>query len=104
LVGYKSTLNGLSRIKANEQKITEDLNSDWSILTEAVQIILRREKIEDAYTLVKNLVRGKKLSEKDFRKLISELNVSEKVRSELQKLTPSNYLGLAKKLTDKALK
>ncbi len=103
VVAYESISTGLARIKPNLEQIEQDLNADWSILTEAVQTILRKENIKDAYTLVKDLARGKKIDSEEWKKWINSLPVEEKVKSKLAKLTPSNYIGLAKQLTEKAV-
>ncbi len=101
LVAYESLLTGLGRIKPNVEQITKDLNEDWSILTEAIQTILRKNNVSDSYSLVKNLVRGKKLSEEDYKKFVIELNIDTEIKAELSRLTPSSYIGLASKLTEK---
>jgi len=100
LVAYESLLTGLSRIKPNLKQIEQDLNADWSILTEAVQTILRKNNVTDAYNLIKNLSRGKHLSEDDYKSVIQELPVEQKIKDKLLKLTPSIYLGLATDLTE----
>ena len=103
LVAYESTLTGLSRIKPNLEQIEKDLNADWSILSEAVQTILRKSGVSDPYSMVKDLVRGKKLTEEDYKKFVNELEIDEKIKDELLKLTLSSYTGLAKELTEKAI-
>jgi len=94
LLAYKNTINGLSRIKANEEKISEDLNSDYSILTEAVQIYLKKESIQNGYELIKKLTRGKNLDKNEFQKLINSLPIDKKQKVELLNLTPKNYSGV----------
>lgn len=94
LLAYKSCLSGLQRVKTNEKQILEDLNSDWSILSEAVQIYLKKEKIKNGYETLKDLTRGQKMNEQDFRKMIDKLPINEKQKSELKKLTPENYIGI----------
>src|SRR3990167_7998869 len=62
-VGYKSVITGLLRIKPNVSKIAQDLNNDWSILTEGVQTLLRREKVDDPYSLISSLSRGEHIDQ-----------------------------------------
>lgn len=94
LLAYKNCLSGLGRIKANEEKILEDLNSDWSILSEAVQIYLKKNGIKNGYEILRELTRGEKMTEEDFLKMVDSLPVNESQKSELKKLTPENYIGI----------
>lgn len=94
LLAYKNSLSGLLRVKANEEKIKQDLNEDWSILSEAVQIYLKKEGIKNGYELIKNATRGEKIKKEDWSKLLDKLPINSKQKEELAKLTPSNYIGI----------
>ena len=94
LLAYKNCLSGLQRVKANEKKIKEDLNSDWSILSEAVQIYLKKHGIKKGYEILKDLTRGEKMNKQDFFNMIDKLPLNSKQKSELNKLTPFNYTGI----------
>ena len=98
LMGYKSLLNGLTRIDINKEKILEDLNKDWSILSEGLQTYLRSKKFKDSYYFVSSFTKGRKLDEKSWKELINSLKIPEADREKLLKLTPQNYIGVAKKL------
>lgn len=97
-LAYTSLLKGLSKIKVNESKIKEDLNKHPEVITEAIQTILRREGVKMPYEKLKELSRGKVVTLADIRKFINTLEVSDKVKKELLKITPENYTGLASKL------
>lgn len=92
-VAYKSCQKGLESISPNKEKILEDLNADWSILGEALQTILRKEGKANAYESVASQIRGKKLNEDDWVKLIDSLNISKQNKTELRNLTPEKYTG-----------
>jgi len=98
LLAYKSTLIGLSKIGVNKNQITEDLNQDWSILSEAIQIVFRKEKIKGSYLKVVELTKGRHFGEKEWKELVQSLKISKENKNKLLSLTPSTYLGLAKKL------
>ncbi len=104
LLSYKSLLTGLSRITPNIEKISEDLNNDWTILAEAVQTVLRREGINDGYSILLKLTRGNHINSSDWKKLIDKLKIGDKIKNELKSLTPEKYIGLAVQLTEKAIK
>jgi adenylosuccinate lyase len=94
LLAYKSCLSGLQRIKTNEQKINMDLNNDWGILSEAVQIYLKKEGVKNGYEILKGLTRGEKFDKNAWMKLINKLPLNEKQKEELRRLTPENYIGI----------
>src|SRR3989338_2895539 len=104
LVGYKSALAGLLRIRPNVEKISDDLNKDWAILTEPVQTLLRTAKIKDPYSLIASLTRGGHLDEAKWESLIDNLPITDDQKDKLRQLNPENYIGLAVSLTEKAIK
>lgn len=97
LLSFRNTAKGLSRIKADKEKISEELNSDWSILSEAIQVYLKKEGFSNGYELTKKLFHGQKINKKEFLKLIENLPVNERQKKELKKLTPQKYIGIASK-------
>ena len=100
-LAYVSLLKGLSKINVNEIKIKEDLMMHPEVVTEAIQTILRREGIKMPYEQLKELSRGKEITLSDIHKFINTLDVSDKIKKELLKITPENYTGLASKLASK---
>ncbi|WP_254280111.1 adenylosuccinate lyase [Haloarcula marina] len=100
LVGYGKCQNGLAKVVPNEQVMRDDLDSTPEIIGEAVQTILRREGVDDAYEQVKKATRGQSVTIEDFREMFADLDVSEDVRAELDALTPAGYTGIAAALAD----
>tara|TARA_B100000989_G_scaffold7622_1_gene5298 strand:- start:1375 stop:2721 length:1347 start_codon:yes stop_codon:yes gene_type:complete len=98
VISYKSTLKGLNKITPNNIRINEELDNNWAVLSEAVQIIMRLENIENAYEKLKNLTRGKDLNEEKYLEFIESLEISVENKEYLIKLTPRNYIGIAAKL------
>jgi adenylosuccinate lyase len=94
LIAYKSIVKGLSKVHLNQEKLDDDLNRNWAVVSEAIQTILRREGYDQPYEALKALTRGKtNIQEKDIRDFIETLSVSEKVKEEMRKITPQNYVG-----------
>ena len=94
IIGIKSTIKGLNKLVVNKQKITEDLEKNWIVISEAIQTILRREGVDKPYELLKDLTRNNaKIDEKVFIDFISQLDISENVKKELLSITPFNYTG-----------
>lgn len=104
LIGYKSLLTGLSRVRPNFEKIKRDLNKDYAILGEAVQTLLRNERVEDPYSLIASLTRGEHVDPTRWQEWVEQLPVAKKIKKQLQNLTPEMYIGLAKGLTEQVIK
>lgn len=106
LIGYKSTLEGLSRVKPDEQQMLASLNKNWAILTEPVQIALRYEGgLEDAYNEVAKRSRGVKIAGQDeWREWVDKLPIRDDLKERFKELTPETYVGYAERLTEMALK
>ena len=100
LLAYKSSLTGILRTDINQEMITEDLEKDWSILSEGLQTFLRKEGFTEAYDVVKKSVRGKQMDKNAWEELIQSLPLDAKQKEKLLKLTPKSYIGLAEKLVD----
>ena len=98
VISYKSTLKGLNKITPNKNKINEELDNNWAVLSEAVQTIMRLENIENAYEQLKNLTRGKNLNQEKYLEFIDGLDISPNNKQYLIKLTPRNYIGIAAKI------
>jgi len=98
LIAYKSCIKGLLTITPNKAKILNDLNEDWSILTEALQTLLRKTGKIDAYEKIASKVRGKKLTQKEWTIIVSKAALGQNDKKILYNLTPSNYLGYAPKI------
>lgn len=103
LLGYKSLLTGLSRIKPNLEQIDSDLQKDWIILTEGVQTVLRKAGVEDPYSMIATLSRGKHINRNDWEEWIDSLPIEKKEKKLLRQLTPHTYIGLAVTLTEKGI-
>lgn len=95
LLGHKSALRGLKKVALNEPKVRQELEHHPEVVTEAIQTILRREGLPDAYEQLHHLARGKRITVQDLAGFIDTLSVSDEVKSELRAITPLNYIGIA---------
>ena len=94
MIAYHSILKGLNKIILNEEAIKTDLESNWAVVAEAIQTILRRENYPDPYGALKDLTRkNEKITPKEISKYIDSLDVREEVKQELKNITPLNYTG-----------
>ncbi len=101
LIAYQSINKGLSKLSVNESQIKHDLETRWEVVAEAVQTVMRRYGISEAYEKLKILTRGKSFDKNQFLKLINELPLPKETKKQLLTLTPQNYVGFAEKLTKK---
>ncbi len=99
-----SSAKGFLRVAPNLGQIDSVLNSDWSIIAEGIQIYLRSRGKGDAYETLKELTRGKKLTEGDIKTWIENLNVDGSVKKDLAKISPNNYIGYSKENTNEMIK
>ncbi len=105
IIAYKSVAGGLSRVAPNLDEIARRLNEDWSILTEGAQTLLRRDGVEDPYSLMAKLTRGGHINgQEEWIRLIDGLEIEDDQKKNLKKLTPQGYVGLAVELTERAIK
>lgn len=103
LLAYTNLDKGLSRIHPDKEKMKAILNDDWSILSEAAQTVLRLEGVKDAYMLVKELARGKKVDKSGWQEWVKKLPIQNATKEKLLTLTPETYTGLSQILTDQTI-
>lgn len=97
VIGLKSLLRGLEKIKPNDEKIHDDLKAHGEVLSEAMQTILRKEGVSGAYEKIKELTRDRDTSLSD---VLRQLNLPQKAAKELLSLRLEDYTGLATKLAE----
>ncbi len=99
LIAYQATLKGLGKLKLNPQRLAEDLDNAWEVLAEPVQTVMRRYAIEGAYEKLKELTRGKAITQDSIQTFIGSLDIPQADKERLMAMTPSSYIGNAVKQT-----
>jgi len=95
LIGFQSTLKGLSKLLLNEEKINADLERNWAVVAEAIQTILRREGFANPYEALKELTRTNEvINQASIHSFIDQLEIDSKIKAELKTITPFNYTGI----------
>lgn len=96
LIAFRSIEKGLGKLVVNHEKLYEELENNWVVISEAIQTVLRRENYPNAYEALKELTRGNsKIDKKAMHGFIDKLKVTDSIKKELKKITPHNYTGLA---------
>ena len=92
-IALASTLKGLNKLILNEEAIHADLDGQWNVVAEAIQTILR-EGYPKPYETLKELTRTNTVVDAEaIARFIDTLAVSDAVKQELKRITPSNYTG-----------
>jgi adenylosuccinate lyase len=106
LLALDNILRGLGEIDIDRDLLATDLDSNWEILGEAIQTVIRaevtagRSDIDDPYALLKELTRGKRIGREDLIAFVSGLTIGDDAKERLLALTPASYLGRADALVD----
>lgn len=101
LLAIDSCQKGLDKLEADEQRIASDLDASTEVLAEAVQTVMRRYGIADAYEQLKGLTRGQAITKQALEDFVAKLDIPDGERDRLAKLTPADYIGLAAALARK---
>ncbi len=100
LLGYDSCLRGLNKLEINPTKLAEDLDSNWEVLAEPIQTVMRRYGLSNPYEQLKELTRGKGgINKASLHAFIAELNIPADAKKLLLEMTPASYIGKAVELT-----
>ena len=95
LIAFESIFKGLKKLEVNTIRIENDLNSNWAVVAEAIQTILRKEGYPNPYEALKELTRtNSKINREAIQKFIETLNIKEEIKSKLKTITPFNYTGI----------
>ena len=94
LLVVKNIHKGLNKVVPNIEKIKNELEENFVVVTEALQTILRKNGCKDAYEKIKDLSRGKSLQRKDFLEFVENLDLPVEDKAKLKMLTPDNYTGI----------
>ncbi|MDA0769048.1 MAG: adenylosuccinate lyase [Chloroflexi bacterium] len=98
LVGLKSAMRGLRQIAVDEALVRAELAGSWEVLAEAVQTVMRKHGIGDAYEQLKNFSRGAAIDREGMQGFIKSLDLPEDDKKRLLVLTPETYTGIASDL------
>ena len=95
LLAYDAVIRGVNKLEVNTERLRQDLETNWEILAEPIQTVMRRHGITDSYEQLKSLTRGKRLDRTTLLEFIDTLSLPDDAKSALKSLTPATYTGHA---------
>lgn len=106
LLAISNVAKGLERLDVAEDVLAEDLQHNWEVLGEAIQMVMRAEAIagtpgmENPYERLKELTRGHRVDAARMQEFVAGLGLGEAADARLKALTPGTYNGIAAQLVD----
>ena len=106
LVAIDNTSRGLAGLDAAPAAMAADLDVNWEVLGEPIQSAMRAlgaqgvQGMENPYERLKELTRGRRITEEDLRQFVSSLGLRPDVEKRFLEMTPGTYVGLAPQLVD----
>ena len=99
MLGWTALRQGLAKLDVDERRIAADLDSNWEVLAEAIQTVMRRHGLPEPYEQLKALTRGRTgMTRESLRTFIAALDLPADAKARLLALTPATYVGLASRL------
>jgi adenylosuccinate lyase len=95
LIAYQSLAKGNDKLQINQKALQLDLQDHWHVISEAIQMMMRRHGDEQAYEKLRDLTRGQTINGQQLQEFIGSLDLPNDKKKALLKLTPENYTGLA---------
>ncbi|HEY5682554.1 MAG TPA: adenylosuccinate lyase [Sulfuricaulis sp.] len=96
LLAMEACLKGIGKLEIDAERMQYDLDRNWEVLAEAVQTVMRRHGIEQAYEKLKELTRGKGgINRESIQGFIRQLEIPDDAKKRLLALTPDRYTGNA---------
>ncbi|TWE11309.1 adenylosuccinate lyase [Rudaeicoccus suwonensis] len=97
---------GLAGLDAAPAVMAADLDANWEVLGEPIQSAMRAlgaqgvPGMEQPYERLKELTRGRRITEADLREFVRGLGLPADVEERFLQMTPATYVGKAPQLVD----
>jgi adenylosuccinate lyase len=98
LIAYQAIAKGNEKLQINHHALQADLDANWEVLTEAIQTVMRRYHVPNAYEQMRDLTRGQHVTVERLTAFIQALELPVHAKQQLLTLTPEKYTGLAEAL------
>ncbi|NNF61283.1 MAG: adenylosuccinate lyase [Gammaproteobacteria bacterium] len=95
LIACQAIDRGFSKLEADKERISTDLDERWELLAEPIQTVMRLHGLAGGYEELKAMTRGRTMDRATIHAFIEKLQLPSADRERLLKLTPASYLGNA---------
>ena len=95
LIALQSAQKGIGKLEADPARLAADLDTNWEVLAEPIQTVMRRYGVEQPYEKLKELTRGQRIGPDALAAFVETLDIPEHAKAELKSLTPARYIGNA---------
>jgi adenylosuccinate lyase len=100
LLAIDNVRRGLAGLDADPDRLARDLDTNWEVLGEAVQSVMRVHGLDSPYERLKELTRGQRVDAEALRTFVAGLGLPADTEKRLLDLTPGTYIGVADDLVD----
>jgi adenylosuccinate lyase len=106
LLAVDNLRRGLAGLDVAPQALADDLDSNWEVLAEPIQSVMRALAVagvpgmENPYERLKELTRGRRIGAAELKEFVEHLGLPPEVEARLVALTPGTYTGLAAELVE----
>ena len=96
----------MAGLDAVPERMAGDLDANWEVLGEAIQSVMRVlaaqgvSGMDNPYERLKDLTRGRRITQSDLVGFIAGLGLPDDVAARLSAMTPQSYVGAAPRLVD----
>jgi len=94
-IAFQAIAKGNDKLQINPEALQADLEANWEVITEAVQMVMRRHQVPHAYEALRDFTRGRRVDKKTLQQFIETLELPDAAKQELLALSPHGYTGLA---------
>ena len=101
VLAHQSLMTGLNKLELNEEALAADLDAAWEVLAEPIQTVMRRYGVPGAYEKLKEVTRGKSVTQEALHGLIVSLDIPQADKDRLLAMTPASYIGKAVELANR---
>ncbi|WEJ63650.1 adenylosuccinate lyase [Thiomicrorhabdus lithotrophica] len=96
MISIQATMKGLGKLDVNAEAMAADLDSNWEVLAEAIQTVMRRHGFDKPYEKLKDLTRGQRVNKEIMQNFVDGLDgLPAEAKAYLRDLTPATYTGNA---------
>lgn len=101
VLALNNLVKGLGRLAINTEALNADLDSNWEVLAEPIQSVMRAAYLQgvpgmdNPYEKLKELTRGHRITPEQMREFVAGLGLPSHLEEALTQLTPASYTGVA---------